>query len=55
MYLGWIRGESCIGFWWRKLRKRDHWGNPGVDGRILLRWIVKKYDEGNRLYSVGSR
>jgi hypothetical protein len=19
--------------------KRDHWGDPGVDGRIILRWI----------------
>jgi hypothetical protein len=25
-----------------KLRERDHWGDPGVDGRIILRWIFKK-------------
>jgi hypothetical protein len=23
-------------------------GNPGVDGRILLRWIFRKWDEGGR-------
>jgi hypothetical protein len=25
--------------WWGNLRKRDHWGDPGVDGRIILRWM----------------
>jgi hypothetical protein len=24
------------------LRKREHWGDPGVDGKIILRWIFKK-------------
>jgi hypothetical protein len=36
------RGEACRGFWWENLRKKDHWGDPGVDGRIILRWIFKK-------------
>jgi hypothetical protein len=26
------------------LRERDRWGDPGVDGRIMLRWIFKKRD-----------
>jgi hypothetical protein len=30
-------GEMCTGFWWGNLRERDHWGDPGVDGRIILR------------------
>ena len=34
------RGESCTGFWWGNLRERDHWGDPGADGRIILRWIL---------------
>jgi len=21
-----------------------HWGDPGVDGRIILRWIFRKWD-----------
>jgi hypothetical protein len=25
------------GFWWENLRKGDHLGDPGVDGRIILR------------------
>jgi hypothetical protein len=36
------RGEACRGFWWRNLKERNHWGDPGTDGRIILRWILKK-------------
>jgi hypothetical protein len=34
--------QACTGFWWGNLRERDHWGDPGVDGRIILRQIFKK-------------
>ena len=26
------------------LRIKDHLGDPGVDGRIILRWIFRKWD-----------
>jgi len=26
------------------LRERDHWGEPDVDGRIILRWIFRKWE-----------
>ena len=32
-------GEAYAGFSWRNLRERDHVGDPGVDGRMILRWI----------------
>ena len=38
------RGEVCAGFWWGNLREIDHWGDPDVDGRIILRWIFRKWE-----------
>jgi hypothetical protein len=33
-----------VGFWLENLRERDHWGDPDVDGRIMLRWIFGKWE-----------
>jgi hypothetical protein len=33
-------------FWVGNLKKRDHLGDPGIDGRIILRSIFKKWDVG---------
>ena len=31
------------GFWWGNLRERDPLKDLVVDGRIILKWIFKKY------------
>jgi hypothetical protein len=40
----WGKREVDTGFWWGDLREGDHLGDPGVDGRIILKWIFKKWD-----------
>jgi len=36
------------------LRERDHWGGPDADGRIILRWIFRKWEGVSGLDGVGS-
>jgi hypothetical protein len=42
------KAEVCTGFWWGSLRERDRWGDRGVNGKIMLGWIFKKWDVGVR-------
>ena len=35
------RRRACTGFWWGNWRERDCWGDPGVDGRMISRWISR--------------
>jgi hypothetical protein len=38
------KSEVYTGFWWGDLRVGDHLGDPGADGRIILKRIFKKWD-----------
>ena len=49
----WVRHMASMGesrgayrVWWGNLREKDHFEDPGVDGRIILRWIFRKWDMG---------
>jgi hypothetical protein len=47
MWHVWGRGEVYIGLWWGNLRVRDHLADLGIDARIMLKWVFKKW--GGRL------
>jgi len=32
------------GFWLGNPRERDRLEDPGLDGRIILRWVFRKWD-----------
>ena len=38
-----MRGEAYTEFWWGNLRDEDHLEDPGVDGRIILEWMFRKW------------
>jgi len=40
--MGW--GEVCTGFWWGNLRGIVHWGDPDVDGKIIVIWMFRKWE-----------
>ena len=44
----WGRGEAYTRFWWGNLRERDDLEDPGLDGRIILRWI-----SGSGIWGIG--
>jgi len=39
-------GRGVYGVLVGKPGERDHWGDLGVEGRIILRWIFRKWDVG---------
>jgi hypothetical protein len=48
------RVEVFTGFWWGNLRERDQLEDPSLDGRIILRWIFRKWDVEYGLDRPGS-
>jgi len=44
MWHEWERGEVQTGFWSGGLRERDDFEHLGIDGRMILKWIFKKWD-----------
>jgi hypothetical protein len=42
------------GFQWGNLKEGDHFKDPDVDGRIILKWIFERLGGGRRLDRSGS-
>jgi len=36
--------EVYTGFYWGNLKERDNLEDPGLDRRIILKWIFRKWD-----------
>jgi hypothetical protein len=45
-HMGERRGVYRV--WWGNMRERDHLGDPGIDLRMILRCIFRKWDVGVR-------
>jgi len=45
-YLMDVEAAAYTGFWWGNLKERVRLGDPGMKGRIILRWIFRKWDVG---------
>jgi len=45
-FTGYIQSVVCTGFGGGNLRERDQLEDTGVDGRIILKWIFRKWSVG---------
>jgi len=39
-----VLNTECYSICWKTWIVRDHLGDLGVDGRIIVNWILKKWD-----------
>jgi hypothetical protein len=44
-----VEKRGTYRFWWGNLRERDRLEDPRVDGRLILRWIFRKWNGGRGL------
>ena len=44
MWHAWEMGEVPRGFWWGDLRERVHLQDLGVDRKMILKLIFRKWD-----------
>jgi hypothetical protein len=44
MWHVWVTGEVHTEFWWGDLGERDQMEDLDVDGRTILKWILKNYN-----------
>ena len=45
-WIGYVTFKGHRGFWWGNLKERDWLEDQGIDGRIILSWILKYGLEG---------
>jgi hypothetical protein len=43
-YVACMGGEKGVHMVLGNLSERGHWGDPDVDGRIVLRWMFRKFE-----------
>jgi hypothetical protein len=44
MWQEWGRREMHIRYWWENQKERDHWEDVDVGGKMIVKWILEKYD-----------
>jgi hypothetical protein len=49
------RTKICTVIWRGNLKERDHLEDLGLDGRIILKWVLNRMVVGNGLDATGSR
>jgi len=46
MWHAWEIRDVCTRLWWGDLKERHHFEDLGIDGRLIIKLMFKKYDGG---------